>query len=144
MSARKFCQINSGGNNGFWKECEGISLLEVACLSCLNGKPWDPKADEGVLWLRCGPGGLSSGLTGGEGGGAPSQLPHGGGIPSPFESLCWGFWEMMADSQWEWSGLPGAEQGTEWDAGTAGTDNWSCGQATGTQTRGPRMSVGSS
>lgn len=49
--------------------------------------------------------------------GAPSQLPHGGGIPSPFGSLCWGFWKMMADSQWEWSGLPGAEQGTESDAG---------------------------
>ena len=60
---------------------------------------WEALRPKGVLWLRCGPGGLSSGLTGGEGGGAPSQLPHGGGIPSPFESLCWGFWEMMADSQ---------------------------------------------
>ena len=51
-----------------------------------------------------------------QGRGTPPQLPGRSGIPRPFGSLCWGFWEMP-DSQWEWSGLPGIEQGTESDAG---------------------------
>lgn len=108
MSAGKFCQINSGGNNGFWKECKGISLPEVACLSCLNGRPWDPEADEGMLWLQCGPGGLSSGLAGGEGGGHHHSFPAEAGSQATlghFAGASGKWWLILSESEVGCQGL---------------------------------------
>lgn len=124
------CQINSGGNNGFWKECEGISLPEVACLSCLNGRPWDPEAGTKRCCGFNGAWGLSSGLAGGEGGGtitASLQRQD----PKPLWVTLLGLWErwlILSESEVAARGWAGDWQLKLW----AHRDK---------QTRGPRMSM---